>query len=90
MDGWKYVNEYGKRNRAEVKEILDRSVAGIVTFLSSPNHIESSQTKCLSMSAGIPVISSNFPLWQDLIKETIVGYVLTQVNQKNWLLLLMI
>ena len=84
MDGWKYVNEYGKRNRAEVKEILDRSVAGIVAFLSSPNHIEAQPNKMFEyMSAGIPVISSNFPLWQDLIKGNNCGLCINPSEPKE-------
>lgn len=60
----------GFLNRKEVKELLGDSVAGIVTFLPEPNHINAQPNKMFEyMSAGIPVICSNFPLWRAIIEK---------------------
>lgn len=56
-------------NRKEVKELLQNSIAGLVTFLPEPNHINAQPNKMFEyMSAGIPVIASNFSLWKDIIE----------------------
>ncbi|WNS74822.1 glycosyltransferase family 4 protein [Bacillus sp. DTU_2020_1000418_1_SI_GHA_SEK_038] len=66
----KNVQYHGTLNRGEVKSVLSRSVAGIVTFLPEPNHIHSQPNKMFEyMSAGIPVICSNFPKWKEIIEK---------------------
>jgi glycosyltransferase involved in cell wall biosynthesis len=66
--GWKNINELGFLDRAAVKQVLSRSVAGLVTFLPLPNHIDAQPNKMFEyMSAGIPVIASDFPLWREII-----------------------
>jgi glycosyltransferase involved in cell wall biosynthesis len=68
MPGWKLVNMLGFLNRAGVRDILGRSVAGLVTFHPSPNHVDAQPNKMFEyMSAGIPVIASDFPLWREII-----------------------
>ncbi len=68
MSGWLAVNEIGFVDRAGVREVLGRSVAGLVTFLPLPNHIDAQPNKMFEyMSAGIPVIASDFPLWREII-----------------------
>lgn len=67
-EGWGRVDELGFVDRLGVRQILERSVAGIVTFLPSPNHIDAQPNKMFEyMSAGVPVIGSNFPLWEEII-----------------------
>jgi glycosyltransferase involved in cell wall biosynthesis len=68
IPGWQAVNERGFVDRACVREVLGRSVAGLVTFLPLPNHIDAQPNKMFEyMSAGIPVIASAFPLWREII-----------------------
>ncbi|MNG05930.1 GDP-mannose-dependent alpha-(1-6)-phosphatidylinositol monomannoside mannosyltransferase [compost metagenome] len=53
---------------------MSRSVAGVVTFLPAPNHIDAQPNKMFEyMSAGIPVIGSNFPLWKTIIEGNQCG-----------------
>lgn len=64
----------GKVSRSGVNEILNESKAGLVTFLPEPNHINAQPNKMFEyMAAGIPVIASDFPLWQKIISENKCG-----------------
>jgi hypothetical protein len=73
-DGWDQVIELGHIDRTEVKEALSRSMAGLVLFHPEPNHINAQPNKMFEyMSAGIPVIASNFPLWREIIERSISG-----------------
>lgn len=68
--GWQRVDELGMISRKEVSELLADSFAGIVTFHPLPNHLDAQPNKMFEyMSAGIPVIASDFPLWRQIIEE---------------------
>lgn len=72
--GWPKVRELGFLSRQEVKKVLGRSVAGIVTFLPEPNHIDAQPNKMFEyMSAGLPVVGANFPLWREIIEGNECG-----------------
>ena len=67
--GWQQVDALGFLGRAEVAQVLARSVAGLVTFLPAPNHIDAQPNKMFEyMSAGVPVIASNFPFWREIVE----------------------
>lgn len=71
---WSRVDEHGMLSRAQVRDLLGRSVAGIVTFLPFPNHVDSQPNKMFEyMSASLPVIGSNFPLWREIIEGNDCG-----------------
>uniref|UniRef100_UPI00333FA174 glycosyltransferase family 4 protein n=1 Tax=Castellaniella defragrans TaxID=75697 RepID=UPI00333FA174 len=72
--GWNRIDELGFMDRAGVRSVLGRSFAGLVTFLPAPNHIDAQPNKMFEyMSAGIPVIASNFPLWREIIEGNDCG-----------------
>jgi len=72
--GWQRVNELGFLDRGGVRDVMERSLAGVVTFLRLPNHVDALPTKMFEyMSAGIPVIASDFPLWRDIIEGNRCG-----------------
>lgn len=72
--GWQRVDELGLIGRKEVRELLADSFAGIVTFHPLPNHIDAQPNKMFEyMSAGIPVIASDFPLWRQIVEENHCG-----------------
>lgn len=74
MPGWRRVHPLGYMGRGEVRDVMARSLAGIVTFAPAPNHIDAQPNKMFEyMSAGIPVIASDFPLWRDIIVGTDSG-----------------
>lgn len=74
LPGWAGVNELGFLSREEVRRILGRSVAGIVTFLPLPNHVDAQPNKMFEyMSAGLPLIASDFPLWREIVEGNDCG-----------------
>jgi len=81
IQGWQQVDELGFIGREGVRDILSRSVAGLVTFLPLPNHVDSQPNKMFEyMSAGIPVIASNFPLWREIIEGNDCGLCVDPLN----------
>jgi glycosyltransferase involved in cell wall biosynthesis len=81
--GWANVDEFGWLDRAGVSEVLGRSVAGLVTFHPLPNHIDAQPNKMFEyMSAGIPVIASNFPLWREIIEGNDCGLCVDPLDPK--------
>lgn len=82
--GWQKVQSFGLLNRYDVAHILGKSIAGIVTFLPLPNHIDSQPNKMFEyMSASLPVIASNFPLWQEIIEGNNCGICVNPENPKE-------
>jgi glycosyltransferase involved in cell wall biosynthesis len=74
LPGFKYVKYYGLLDRESVKKILCKSKIGIITFLPAKNHINAQPNKMFEyMAAGIPVISSDFPLWKRIIEDNNCG-----------------
>jgi glycosyltransferase involved in cell wall biosynthesis len=83
-DGWKKVKEFGFLGRKEVANIMSRSKAGIVTFHPLPNHIDAQPNKMFEyMSAGIPIITSNFPLWQEIVEGNQCGLCINPLNPRE-------
>lgn len=79
--GWSKVDEMGFLSREDVKNLLSESIAGIVTFLPLPNHVDAQPNKIFEyMSASLPVIGSNFKLWKQIIEKNNCGLC---VNPEN-------
>ena len=75
MPGWSRTEALGYIDRARLREVLGRSAAGLVTLHRTPNHMESQPIKLFEyMSAGIPVIASDIPLWESIVREADCGY----------------
>ncbi len=67
--GWKHVEYKGIVKRKETQEIMRRARAGVVLFKPGPNHNNSQPNKLFEyMSAGLPVIASDFPLWREIVE----------------------
>jgi hypothetical protein len=74
IDGWNLVDELGQVERDTVRNVLSKSMAGLVLFHPIPNHIEAQPNKMFEyMSAGIPVIASDFPLWREIVEGNSCG-----------------
>jgi glycosyltransferase involved in cell wall biosynthesis len=72
--GWDAVSECGIVDRQGVSDILSRSYSGLVTLHQVPNFVNSQPIKMFEyMSAGVPVIASNFPLWREVVEGNQCG-----------------
>ncbi len=79
--GWKQVIELGHIDRTGVREVLAKSIAGLVLFHPEPNHINAQPNKMFEyMSAGLPVIASNFPLWKEIVEGNKCGICVDPLN----------
>jgi glycosyltransferase involved in cell wall biosynthesis len=74
LSGWERVAEMGQLDRSGVTKVLGRSMAGLVLLHPRANYLDSLPIKMFEyMSAGIPVIASNFPLWEKIIYKEKCG-----------------
>ncbi len=81
--GWDRVNSKGFLDRAGVRNMLHRSMAGLVTLHPIINYLDALPVKMFEyMAAGIPVIASNFPLWREIIEGNHCGVCVDPLNPK--------
>lgn len=74
FEGWSLVDELGYLDRFGVKDVLEQSIAGLVVLHPVINYVDALPVKMFEyMSAGIPVIASNFPLWEEIIEKNNCG-----------------
>lgn len=74
MEGWQHVEYLEYVDRAGVLDVLQKSTAGLVILHPTVAYIHSLPIKMFEyMSAGIPVIASNFPLWQEIVEGNQCG-----------------
>lgn len=79
--GWKNVQALGFISRNKALEIKQKSIAGMVTFLPYPNHVNAQPNKIFEyMAAGLPVIGSDFPMWRDLLEKNHCGICVDPTN----------
>ncbi len=72
--GWARINEHGFLDRNGVRNVLARSVAGLVTSHPIGNFLQGLPIKMFEyMAAGIPVIASNIPSWREIIEGNDCG-----------------
>lgn len=74
LPGWARVDYRGVVSREEVRRIMAESRAGLLFFHPEPNHVDAQPNKLFEyMSAGLPVLASDFPLWRMLLEEAATG-----------------
>lgn len=82
--GWQKVKELGFLDRVGVANVMSHSIAGIVTFHPLPNHIDAQPNKMFEyMSAGLPIITSNFPLWKEIVEGSSCGICVNPLEPKE-------
>jgi glycosyltransferase involved in cell wall biosynthesis len=68
------VSLVGKVKHEEVYNILPSCHVGVAILHPTPNYVESLPTKLFEyMTVGLPVIASNFPVWQEVVEENNCG-----------------
>lgn len=74
MPAWGKVHYHGFISHHQLNDILSSSFAGLAVIKETPNYINSYATKIFEyMAAGLPVISSNFPIWKEIIEGNQCG-----------------
>ncbi|MBU2869206.1 glycosyltransferase [Colwellia sp. E2M01] len=82
-DAWQQVNELGFIDREKAAEVLARSKAGVVTFHNYPNHVDAQPNKMFEyMSAGLPIITSDFPMWKEVVEGNKCGICVNPLDSK--------
>jgi glycosyltransferase involved in cell wall biosynthesis len=83
LSGWQKINALGFLGRQGVSEVLERSMAGLVTLHPTINYLDSLPVKMFEyMAAGIPVIASDFPLWREIIAGNDCGLLVDPLNSQ--------
>lgn len=68
--GWAHVNFLGHIDSSRVVELLQQSKIGLLPLWPKPRFLESLPLKLFEyMSAGIPVVASDFSSWQPIIQN---------------------
>lgn len=74
LSAWENVEELGQLSRQEVAAVLSKAMIGLVVLHPTVNYLDSLPVKMFEyMSAGLPVIASDFPLWRDIIEGNNCG-----------------
>lgn len=72
--GWQQTDYIGWLDREGVRQVLQNSMAGLVTLHPTINYLDSLPVKMFEyMAVGLPVIASDFPLWKSIIKDSQCG-----------------
>ena len=75
------VEYVGQLNRPQVAELLARARAGLLMSHPTRNYINAQPNKLFEyMSAGLPVVASDFPLWRKIIRSSNSGLLADPLN----------
>lgn len=84
IQGWNRVQFVGWQSREQIREIMTKAQAGLVTFHPVPNHINAQPNKFFEyMSAGLPVIVSDFPKWREIVSKNECGLLVNPLNPQD-------
>ncbi|MBC6316992.1 glycosyltransferase [Listeria grandensis] len=78
------VERLGRIPNAEISGHMATATIGLCLLKPIPNYMESMATKMFEyMSAQLPMIVSDFPMWSDLMKETQSGLSVNPLDAKE-------
>jgi len=81
---WSKVKEYGFVDRQKIVQILRDSKVGLVTLHPLISYQESLPIKMFEyMAVGIPVVASNFSLWQEIIDKENCGICVNPLDREE-------
>lgn len=79
--GWQNVDFYGWADRRMVQDILKKSMVGMVTLHPIINYMDALPVKMFEyMAAGIPVVTSDIPLWKEIVETAGCGIAVDPYN----------
>lgn len=81
LPGWDRVEDHGVVPPNEARDLMLSARVGLVPFQRTAAHLDSLPTKMFEyMSAGIPIIASNFPLWSGIIDKYDCGITVDETD----------
>ena len=84
MPSWDRVDYRGYLDQQGVREVLSRSFAGLVTLHPTSNYLDSLPVKMFEyMSAGLPIIASNFEYWKPIVQSPECGLLVDPSDPKK-------
>ena len=84
MPGYQRVRFHGWMPWSEAWQYAQVAIAGLVIFHPAPNHEKSLPNKLFEyMAAGLPVVASNFPLWEEIVEGNNCGLCVDPLNPKE-------
>ena len=84
LPGWSKVDYRGNISRKAVMEIMSESMVGMICYLPEPNHVNAYPNKLFEyMSAGLPVVASDFPLWREIVEGNRCGICVDPTNSTD-------
>jgi len=93
LPGWKNVEYLGCLSRTELAAVFGRSRIGLVLLHPTDGYRESQPIKLFEyMSAGIPVVASDFPRWREIVATAGAGLLVNPLDETavaaavHWLL----
>jgi glycosyltransferase involved in cell wall biosynthesis len=68
LKGFDRTDLFGVLDRSEIASLLGRTRVGLVPLHRMPNFVDSLPVKLFEyMSAGVPVVATDFPLWRQIV-----------------------
>jgi len=83
LAGWAMVDFYPWQDRMALAEMISGCRLGLILLHPAPNHYNAYPNKLFEyMSAGLPVLASDFPLWRDIVLGSGCGRLVDPVDPK--------
>lgn len=83
IEGWKRVDFLGWLDRPGIAKLLCKARVGLIPHYDIPNYVSSYPIKMFEyMSAGLPVIASDFPLWRLILEQDCCGLLIDPRDPK--------
>ncbi|MBC1435201.1 glycosyltransferase family 4 protein [Listeria rocourtiae] len=77
-----HIERLGRIPNSEISSHMATATVGLCLLKPIPNYMESMATKMFEyMSAELPMVVSNFPMWSKLMQETRSGYSVDPLNR---------
>jgi len=82
-EGWQKVEYYPSLSRSDVAKVFAKSHLGLCLLHPKKTFRHSLPIKLFEyMAAGLPVLASNFPLWEEIINSSNTGYCVDPLDIK--------